>query len=147
MIIPDINLLVYAYNADVPQHPRAKAWWEDLLDGGSEPVGLAWLVILGFTRLMTHPAVVERPLAPHIALGHVREWLARAQVQIVQPGPRHLDVLTHLFALAGAGGNLTTDVHLAALAIEHQCELHSSDLDFARFSGLRWRNPLSPPAP
>ncbi len=142
MILPDINLLVYAYNADAPLHEPAKSWWEGAL-AGNQTVGLAWLVILGFVRILTHPAVVERPLPPGKAVEHVRRWLERSQVEIIQPGPRHLDILAGLFETLGVGANLTTDAHLAALAIEHQAELHSSDYDFARFAGLRWVNPLT----
>jgi toxin-antitoxin system PIN domain toxin len=88
--------------------------------------------------------VLERPLPPGEALAHVRGWLERDHVRPLDPGPRHLDVLQDLFAATGVGGNLTTDTHLAALAVEHQAELHSNDADFARFPGLRWRNPLRP---
>lgn len=141
MIIPDLNLLLYAYNADAPHHVRARAWWEGLLNG-RDPVGLPWVVGLGFIRLMTNPAVLVSPVTPAIALAHVEAWVNRPQVEIVNPGPRHLEILGILFQAAGVASNLTTDAHLAALAIENQCELHSNDTDFARFSGLRWRNPL-----
>ncbi len=82
-------------------------------------------------------------MPPATALGHVRVWLARPQVEIASPGARHLDLLEGLAEAAGAIGNLATDLHLAALAIEHQAELHSNDADFGRFPGLRWRNPLA----
>jgi toxin-antitoxin system PIN domain toxin len=141
VILPDVNLLVYAYTGGAPQHARARAWWEGLLDS-SEPVGLPWAVTCGFIRLMTHPAVLETPIAPTQAISHVQAWLDRPQVETLDPGPRHLELLRTLLGAAGIGGNLTTDAHLAALAIEHQCDLHSTDADFARFPGLRWRNPL-----
>jgi toxin-antitoxin system PIN domain toxin len=141
MIVPDMNLLIYAYNRDAPHHERARAWWEDLLNS-DEPVGLAWAVGLGFVRLITHRAVVVAPLEPGKAVRHVRSWLGRSNVQVLDPGPRHLEILEGLVDALGVAGNLTTDAHLAALAIEHQCELHSNDTDFGRFSGLRWRNPL-----
>jgi hypothetical protein len=141
VIIPDLNLLVYAYTRDAPAHRPAMAWWEGLL-AGDEPVGLPWAVVLGFVRLMTHRAVLVTPITPTRALAHVRTWLSRPHVQILDPGPAHLQILERLLGAAGVGGNLTTDAHLAALAVEHQCELHSNDTDFARFSGLRWRNPL-----
>jgi hypothetical protein len=142
MIIPDINLLVFAHNADAPLHRRARAWWERIVSGG-EPVGLAWVVILGYVRIMTHKAVLERPLRPAAALADVRRWLERPSVEVLVPGPRHLDLLERLAGALGVAGNLTTDAHLAALAVEHQAELHSNDRDFARFAGLRWRNPLA----
>jgi toxin-antitoxin system PIN domain toxin len=141
MILPDVNLLVYAYNRDARQHTAARAWWEGLLTS-TEPVALPWAVGCGFIRLMTHPTVLLRPLDPSRAVAHVRAWLDRPNVEILDPGPRHLELLGRLLDELGVGGNLTTDAHLAALAIEHQCELHSNDADFGRFSGLRWRDPL-----
>jgi uncharacterized protein len=141
VIVPDINLLVYAYNQGAPDHAQAKQWWEDTLDS-DVPVGLPWAVILGFVRLMTHRAVLVRPLDPALAIAHVRSWLAQPNVQILEPGDRHLDLLAELVAELGTAGALTTDAHLAALAIEHRSELCSNDSDFSRFSGLRWRNPI-----
>jgi hypothetical protein len=141
VIVPDLNLVVYAYNADAPLHARAKAWWEGLLNG-QQAVRIPWAVILGFIRLMTHRAVLVRPLEPLAALEHVRAWLAQPNVEIIEPGPRHLAILEELFEPVGVAGDLTTDAHLAAIAIEHQCELHSNDRDFERFSGLRQYNPL-----
>ena len=142
MILPDINLLVYAYNVKAPGHRKAKEWWEDLLSEG-RPVGLPWTVILGFVRLIASRSVLVDPLSAEAAIGHVRSWLDRPQVQILQPGPRHLDLLEGLMREAAPSGKLTMDSHLAALAIEHQAELHSDGSDFSRFSGLRWRNPVA----
>jgi toxin-antitoxin system PIN domain toxin len=141
VIVPDINLLVYAYNVAAPQHAAAKAWWERLLNS-EEPVGLPWATAVGFIRLMTHRAVLANPLEPRRAVEHVRSWHARHNVVALEPGPQHLDILARLFDAVGVAGALTTDAHLAALAIEHQSELCSNDADFARFPGLRWRNPL-----
>lgn len=141
MILPDINLLVYAYNADAPLHEPAKAWWEDLLNH-HEPVAVPWIVSHGFIRIMTHPRVLERPLRVTDALKPVRKWLEWPSVQVLKPGTRHLKILESLLHEVGTGGNLLADAALAALAIEYQCELCSNDADFARFSGLRWRNPL-----
>lgn len=142
MILPDVNLLVYAYNSAAPHHPTARSWWEECLSG-SEPVALPWVVMLGYLRLMTSRAVLVDPFRPDEALGHLRSWLERPQVEILQPGPRHLDILDNLAQEAGTAGELTTDLHLAALAIEVQAALHSNDTDFGRFSGLRWVNPLA----
>ncbi|HSL19839.1 MAG TPA: type II toxin-antitoxin system VapC family toxin [Methylomirabilota bacterium] len=141
MIIPDINLLVYAYNSDAPFHDASKTWWEDRLSGRMT-VGLPWVVILGFIRIMSSGAVLTTPMTPAETTGHARSWLARPQTQIVVPGPRHLEILEEIMSSGRASGRLTTDAHLAALAIETQSELHSNDVDFARFPGLRWRNPL-----
>ncbi|HEX2644811.1 MAG TPA: type II toxin-antitoxin system VapC family toxin [Thermoanaerobaculia bacterium] len=141
MILPDINLLVYAYNSSAPGHLRAKSWWEECLSGDGT-VGLPWAVLLGYLRLMTSRNVLVEPLSPAEAIGHIRSWLERPQTQFLLPGPRHLDLLDNLLRTAGISGSLTTDAHLAALAIEHQAELHSNDADFSRFPGLRWTNPL-----
>ena len=142
MIVPDVNLLVYAYHADDPLHVRARKWWESALTGG-EPVGLAWAAIGGFLRLMTHPRVLREPMPVAIATGHVRGWLKQPCVMILTPGARFATLFLNYLEASGIGGNLTTDAHLAALAVEHQAQLHSCDADFARFSGLKWRNPLA----
>jgi uncharacterized protein len=142
VIVPDINLLVYAYNSDAPDHERARTWWETSLSA-TRPVGLAWAVMLGYLRLMTSRSVLIDPFSPAEAIGHIRSWLERPQVLVLGPGTRHLDLIENLMQAARASGRLTTDVHLAALAIEHQAELCSNDSDFSRFPGLRWSDPLS----
>jgi uncharacterized protein len=142
VILPDVNLLVYVHNEAAPVHERARAWWEDL-DARAVPLALPWAVVFGFVRLVTHRSVLVNPLTPSQALDRVDDWLETERVQILEPGPRHLAIVRRLFEATGVGGSLTTDTHLAALAIEHQCELHSNDVDFARFPGLRWRNPLA----
>lgn len=141
MIIPDINLLVYAYNSDAPFHADAKAWWESCLSNPGV-VGLPWAVILGFVRIMSSNAVFSDPMEPLEAISHVRSWLDCSQTQIVTPGPRHLRILADIMESARTSGRLTTDAHLAALAIETQSQLCSNDVDFARFPGLRWKNPI-----
>ena len=141
MIIPDINLLVYSYNSGGPFHEDAKDWWEHCLSNPGA-VGLPWTVILGFVRIMSSNAVFSNPMEPRDAVSEVQLWLACPQTQIVTPGPRHLEILTDIMGAARASGRLTTDAHLAALAIETQSELHSNDVDFARFRGLRWKNPI-----
>ncbi len=142
MIIPDINLLVYAYNSDAPFHEDSRIWLESCLSGRTT-VGLPWVVILGFVRIMSSGAVLTSPMTPAETTGHVRSWLERPQTQIIVPGPRHLEILEEVMQASRASGRLTTDAHLAALAIESQAELHSNDVDFARFPGLRWVNPLT----
>lgn len=99
--------------------------------------------MLGFLRISTNPRVIVPPIPHRGALEEVRAWLSRPNVRVIEPGPRHLEVLGRMLDAAGTAGALTTDAHLAALAVEHQCELHSNDADFGRFPGLRWRNPLS----
>lgn len=141
MILPDVNLLIYAYNADAPHHDVARAWWERLMREQQE-IRVPWAVTLGFVRLMTHPRVLLRPMPAALAVRHVQSWHERSNVRPVEPGPRHLAVFAELVAEAGVSASLTTDAHLAALAIEHGLELHSHDRDFARFSALRRFDPL-----
>ena len=141
MIIPDINLLVYAYNDGAPYHDSARAWWEDLMYG-MERVGIPWVVSIGFVRLMTHPKVLARPSTPAEAVDYVFDWFRLSHVTPVNPGTHHLTRFRQNLAAANVGANLVTDAHIAALAMEYQAEVHSNDTDFSRFPGLRWRNPL-----
>lgn len=142
MILPDINLLVHAYNSESPVHASARRWWEGALNA-TQPVGLAWVVILGFIRIATHRQILSHPLPAADACARARAWLGQPQVAIVHPGDRHAEILFGLIEALGTAANLTTDAHLAALAVEHQAELHSTDADFGRFPGLRWINPLA----
>lgn len=141
MIIPDVNLLLYAQLTGFAEHVRARRWWEDLMNGDKE-VGLGGPALFGFVRLATSPHVFDRPLNVGEALARVEEWLSRPHVRFALPGPRHLEIAFGLLREVGAVGNLSTDAQLAALAIEHQGELHSNDTDFGRFPRLRWVNPL-----
>ncbi len=109
---------------------------------GTETVGLPWIAILGFIRISTHAKILDNPLDVSGACRRVRSWLDRPQTALIHPGTRHAYILFGLLEAVGAAGNLTTDAHLAALAIEHQAEMHSTDADMARFPGLRWTNPL-----
>jgi toxin-antitoxin system PIN domain toxin len=142
VIIPDVNLLVYAYMDAVPQHRPARAWWESLLNG-KEEVGLAPLALFGFVRLCTNRRIFESPLATSAAVGYVKEWLAAPRAQLLASGPRHVELALGLVEAAGAGGNLTTDAQLAAHGLELQATVASNDVDFGRFPGLRWVNPLA----
>ena len=144
MKIVDANVLLYAMNEDAPQHAAARLWLETALSG-SETVGFAWVVLLAFLRLSTRPAVFTRPLLPEESLGLIEAWLGQPCATIVHPGDRHLRILKDLVERLGTGGNLTSDAHLAALALEHGADLCSCDADFSRFPGLRWRNPLASP--
>ena len=141
MIVPDLNLLVYAHNDATPFHDAARRWWEGLVNG-SERVGVPWIVTVGFVRLMTHPSVLAHPVTPDRAVDYVREWFSSPTVVPINPGTGHLDLFRRSLDAAGVGGNLVTDAHLAAVAQEYQAELHSNDTDFSRFPGLRCRNPL-----
>ena len=144
MILPDLNLIIYAHNIGAPDHAASRSWWEDQLNG-TEPVVIPWVVVLGFVRLMTHRSVLVTPMLPAVAVTHVRSWFAQPNVEHIEPGAHHLDVLERLLTAVGTAGNLTTDAHLAALAIEHGLTLCSTDGDFAKFEGLKWENPLAPP--
>lgn len=142
MILPDVNLLVHAYNTDSPVHVAARRWWEERLNG-TQPVGLAWAGVLGFIRITTHRQVLSNPIPVATACSHARAWISQPYVTLLDPGTRHAEILFGLLETLGTAGNLTTDAHLAALAIEHQAELHSTDADFGRFPGVRWINPLT----
>jgi hypothetical protein len=140
--IVDANVLLYAVNVASPHHARARAWLDGAL-AGREPVGFAWTVVLAFVRLATHPVVFERPLTPAEATDVVRAWLAQPPAIVVEPTPRHADLLAALLAEAGTAANLVNDAHLAALALEHDAVLVSFDADFGRFAGLRREVPAS----
>lgn len=142
MKLVDLNLLLYAVNRDSPHHARAKAWLERTLSD-EEPAAMPWVVLLGFLRLATSAQVFPQPLAPDRAVAVVDGWLARPPVVVLAPGDEHWRILRDLLTQSGTAGNLTTDAHLAALAIEHGAELCSTDSDFARFGQLRWINPLA----
>jgi uncharacterized protein len=141
MILLDTNLLIYAMDTSSPHHHAARDWFEKILSGEDE-VGLAWIVILAFVRIVTHPAIVRRPLAPEEAIEYVDSWLQQPCIRIIVPGPKHWLILRSLIRSVGAAGNLTSDAHLAALAIEYNCELYSTDRDFGRFQGIKYYNPL-----
>jgi toxin-antitoxin system PIN domain toxin len=138
----DLNLLIYATNSDAPNHHRARKWWEGLI-AGDESVGLAWVVLLGFLRLTTRPGLLPRPLSIAQATGMIDEWLEQPMTSVIVPGERHWVIVKSLLEPIGAAGNLTTDAHLAALAIERGATLCSADRDFARFEGLKYENPLA----
>jgi hypothetical protein len=140
--VPDLNLLIYAVDRSSPVHRAALAWWNDLMSGG-ETVAFSWTVLLGFVRLTTNPSVVQKPLGADQAMDYVERWLARPTSTVIEPTPRHAAILRGLLAGSGTAGNLVTDAHLAALAIEHGAELCSADRDFGRFPGLHWVNPLA----
>lgn len=142
MIIPDVNLLLYAVISGFPQHKAARDWLEATLNGPAQ-VGLTGPAIFGFLRIATNPRVLESPLPVDAAIGYVEGWLERSNVEFVRPGARHLPIAFGLLTGIGTAGNLTTDVQLAAYAIELDAELCSNDADFGRFPQLRWTNPLA----
>lgn len=142
MIIPDVTLLLYAEIAAFHQHAVAKAWWEQTLNG-DVAIGLPAVALFGFIRIATNRRVFDNPLPLEDALRRVDAWVERQNVVFLTPGGRYLEIAFDLLRSLGVAGNLTTDVQLAAHAIENQAELHSNDMDFGRISGLRWVNPLT----
>jgi toxin-antitoxin system PIN domain toxin len=141
MILPDINILIHAHNSDSLRHEKAKAWWDAVL-GGTEGIGLAWVVLLGFVRISTHPGILANPMRPAQACSRVQEWLSLPTVHIPQPAEGHFGRLRASLEDLGTAGNLTTDAHLATLAVERGYTLYSTDTDFGRFPNLKWVNPL-----
>jgi hypothetical protein len=138
----DANLLLYATDERSPRHAAARAWLERMLSA-RDPVAFDWSVLLAFLRLSTSPRIFERPLPPERAFGMIEAWLAQPCSVVLHPGERHAALVRRLLAPLGTAGNLVSDAHLAALAIEHGAELNSCDTDFARFAGLRWVDPLA----
>ena len=142
MILPDVNILLDAVNRSSDQHSAAL---HALRQGFDEPRGVAfaWAAILGFLRLSTRRGIFPQPLQVDDALHVIEHWLGHLRSQVVHPGERHAEILRRLLRSTGAGGNLTTDAHLAALAIEHGATVLSFDRDFARFEGVQWTSPVT----
>lgn len=141
MKLPDANLLIYAVDESAAHHEAARRWLDGQLSG-DETVAFTWVVLLAFLRLTTNARVFERPFAPSEALDVIDGWLDQPAATVVGPTERHPRLLRQLLEASGTAGNLTTDAHLAAVAMEHGATLCSVDRDFGRFSGLRWINPL-----
>jgi len=135
--LPDVNVLLYAANEASPEHKEARAWLEAAFN---EPrgVGLAWVALLGFIRLSTRRGIFPKPLTVEDAISVVQTWISHERASVLHPSERHVTILARLLVGAQTAGNLTTDAHLAALAIEHGATLGSFDADFERFSGLRF---------
>jgi uncharacterized protein len=141
VIACDVNVLVYAYNADAPRHAEYRAWL-DAAANGREPLGLSSIVASGFLRIFTHPKVLARPVAVDLAVELVDDLRAAPAVVPLDPGRQHWTVFTDLCRAVSARGNAVPDAYLAALAIEHGCTWYSADRGFARYPGLRFRHPL-----
>jgi toxin-antitoxin system PIN domain toxin len=141
MILVDANLLIYAIDRDSPHHARARGWLEETLSGDTR-VGLPWVVILAFIRLTTRSGIVRNPLRPDQALAFVDSWLRQPYVTAVGPGEHHWRILSNLLRASGTAGNLTSDAHIASLALEWGDTVASADSDFRRFSGVTLVNPL-----
>lgn len=142
MILVDANLLIYAYDLSSPFHTPARRWLEQVLSA-TEPVALAWVTVLAFLRITTHARAFTSPFSLAEAEALVDSWFAQPNVSILHPGENHWPILQSLLGQANAQGPLIMDGHLAALAVEHEATLCSSDRDFSRFEGLSWVNPLA----
>ncbi len=142
MILPDVNILLYAYDREALNHKQARRWWEETVNG-SEEIGFAWVVVLGFLRIATHRKAFQNPLPVAEAIQDVRSWLNQPVALLLTPGESHAGALFGLIESMGTAGDLVTDAHLAALAIEYGARIATTDRDFARFRGVKWFNPLA----
>ena len=142
MILPDVKVLVYAHREDAVDHLRFRQWLETILKG-SEPYGISDHVLAGFLRVVTHPRVFARPSPLSSALEFMRQVRSRPHCRAVAPGPRHWDLFINLCQTHSAAGNFIPDLWFAALAIEAGCEWITTDRDYQKISGLRWRHPIT----
>ena len=142
MMLVDVNLLIYAEDGQSDQHDAARAWWDEQLSG-TEPIGLPWSVLQAFIRVSTNPRASRNPLTLGEAITRIQSWLDQPCVRLLQPTENHWTIFQQMLRAGSATANLVSDAHLAALAVEHNCVLQSTDRDFARFRGLKWKNPLA----
>jgi uncharacterized protein len=140
-MIVDANVLLYAVDASSPFHESAKNWLEGSLNEPAR-IGLPWMSLLAFQRISTHPRASASPLSPSQAWSFVADWLAADATWVPVPGERHAEIIRDLILAGDLRGNLVTDAHLAALAIEYGVGVCSADSDFARFPQITWVNPL-----
>jgi len=143
MILVDANLLLYAEDSRSDAHEAARTWWDAQLSG-SEPVGLCWPVLTAFIRIGTNARLHQRPLTLREAIQRVQSWIDQPCVRILEPTDQHWSIFQRMLREGNATANLVSDAHLAALAVEHNCSLHSTDTDFSRFPSLKWANPIPP---
>jgi toxin-antitoxin system PIN domain toxin len=141
LVLADVNVLVHAHRADTRDHEDYRDWLEGVV-GGPNAYGVSDLVLAGFVRVVTSPHVFREPTPPDHALAFTRSVRERPHCVRIAPGGRHWEIFTRLLVEGSARGNLATHAYLAALAIESGCDLITTDRDFARFPGLRWRHPL-----
>lgn len=141
MVLPDVNVLVYAHREDTAHHAACRTWIEGVING-NESFGLSELVLSGFVRVATHPKVFTKPSSLADALEFTEQLRGRPNCVPVAPGRRHWEIFRALCVEAGVKGNLVPDAFLAAMAIEAGCEWITTDRDFSRFKGLRWRHPV-----
>ena len=144
MVLPDVNILIYAHREDDPQHSAMGAWLAGIIDGDAA-YAMSDLVLSSFVRIVTNPRAFAHPTPLDVALDAADRCRSRRNCTVVSPGARHWSIFTQLCRAAGAKGNLVPDAYLAALAIESGSEWITTDRGFARYPGLRWRHPLDPP--
>jgi toxin-antitoxin system PIN domain toxin len=142
VILPDVNVLVYAFRPDATDHAACRAWLRAELES-DRAFGVSELVLSGVVRVLTHPRVFRTPDPLDDALAYVAAIRRRPNCVPVHPGARHWDIFSRLCIESGAKGNLVADAYLAALAIESGCTWVTTDRDFSRFPDLDWRHPLS----
>lgn len=142
MLVPDVNVLVYAHREDAPEHDAYATWLRELVTA-AEPFALSELVLVGFLRLVTNHRVFREPTPADVAMNFLDQLLARPTCRQIRPGPRHWEIFANLYTATRATGAFVADVQHAAVVIEHGCEWVTSDGDFARIPGLRWRHPLA----
>jgi len=138
----DANLLLFAVHGSSPFHAAARSWLTEQLNGARR-VGFPWQSLAAFLRIATHPRAFEHPLDPTTAWARVTDWLGAGAAWIPTPGDRHAEILGDLIARYDIRGNLVPDARIAALALEHGVAVASTDTDFARFTEIRWENPLA----
>jgi toxin-antitoxin system PIN domain toxin len=141
VILSDVNVLVYAYRESAVDHLRFREWLDGVV-AAPEPYGVADIVLSGFLRVITHPRIFDPPASLEQALGFCEFLRNHPNAVLVNPGPNHWKIFTDLCVRARTIGGLVSDAYLAALAIESDCEVITTDRDFARFPGLRWRHPF-----
>lgn len=143
MQLPDVNVLIYAHREDSPEHERYAAWLRKLVNG-QEPFALSSVTLGGFLRIVTHPKIFAPPTPIDDALAFCDQLLIQPKAVLIQPGPQHFQILADLIRQTGIQGAMVTDAYIAALAIEHGCEVATTDSDFSRFGDLvRSRHPLA----
>jgi toxin-antitoxin system PIN domain toxin len=141
MILPDVNVLVYAHREDSHNHRAYHEWLEAAINS-DQAYGVADIVLSGFLRVVTHPRVFNPPSTIEQALAFVQNVRNQPNCVIIRPGPRHWTIFEELCRAANVKGNLVPDAYLAALAIESGSEWITTDRDYSRFPGLSWRHPL-----
>jgi toxin-antitoxin system PIN domain toxin len=142
MIVLDANILLYAYDVDSPRYPAASAYLEKVLSA-PEPVAIPLLSISAFLRISTQKGALRAPYTVQEAVGFVEEWISLPQVSLLAGGDRHWPILKRMLLEGHVSGRSVTDAELAAVTIEYGGELQTYDRGFARYPGLRWKNPLA----